>query len=441
MLPFPKRKATSDEVELTDDDLVLVEEVASPAPARVRSAAPQPSLSSTESQSRVRAALSRPPRGAALPPGSRRVLDEQIEEDVAGQCLASIAAATSVESSRHLSSASHIRAALAAAPLPTMSPPAPSSAASSQASPQASSQASSRGSIRLPSVTAPPFVRASAYPFASDRDSRSLQGGPEAPGIRDSSPPAAFIRRSTPALAYPVSSASLPPSPAPVAATASAFGSVAPVSMTSLPQAAREPTVIVVRERPRSVWILAAAAFGAACAIAAMRFGSLNGEARVVVEPRGAVQAAALPPLPPTAVVAPVVVSAPSVPPVLASASANAVVAPPVSSVPAAGVMNFAEDQGVAIRVPSPPAPPSPASPRKPAPSVPGPPAARPAPRVPAMGPALPDGSFGLGRSDTTTATAPPSLTAPPPAPEAPRKRVLTPEQQLAEAQLKASMK
>ncbi len=428
MLPFPKRKATSDEVELTDDDLVLVEEVALPAPARVRTA-PQPSLSSTESQSRVRAALSRPPRGAALPPGSRRILDEQIEEDVAGQCLASIAAATSVESSRHLSSASHIRAALAAAPLPTMSPPA------------ASSQASSRGSMRLPSVTAPPFVRGSAYPFASDRDSRSLHGGPEAPGIRDSSPPAAFIRRSTPALAYPVSSASLLPSPAPVAANASAFGSVAPVSMTSLPQAAREPTVIVVRERPRSVWILAAAAFGAVCAIGAMRFGSLNGEARVVVEPRGAVQAAALPPLPPTAVVAPVVVSAPSAPPVLASASANAVVAPPVSSAPAAGVMNFAEDQGVAIRVPSPPAPPSPASPRKPAPGVPGPPAARPAPRVPAMGPALPDGSFGLGRSDTTTAAAPPSLTAPPPAPEPPRKRVLTPEQQLAEAQLKASMK
>jgi hypothetical protein len=52
----------------------------------------------------------------------------------------------------------------------------------------------------------------------------------------------------------------------------------------------------------------------------------------------------------------------------------------------------------------------------------------------------LPDGSFGLGRAETTPATPPPSLTAPAPAPE-PRKRALTPEQQLAEAQLKASMK
>jgi hypothetical protein len=56
------------------------------------------------------------------------------------------------------------------------------------------------------------------------------------------------------------------------------------------------------------------------------------------------------------------------------------------------------------------------------------------------MGPALPDGSFGLGRAETTPAPPPLSLTAPAPAPE-PRKRALTPEQQLAEAQLKASMK
>ena len=439
MLPFPKRKATSEEVELTDDDLVLVEEFASPA--RVRSAAPQPSPSAAASQSGVRASLSRPPRGAALPPGSRRVLDEQIEEDVADQCLASIAAATSVESSRHGSSSSHIRAALAAAPLPTISP-----SGAPLASFAASSQASSHGAIRLPSVTAPPFVRASTYPFASDRDLRALHGAPEAPGIRDSSPPAAFIRRSTPALAYRVSSASLPAS-APssvVAANASAFGSVAPVSMTSLPQAGHEPTVIVVRERPRSVWILAAAAFGAACAIAAMRLGPVNGEAGVVMDPRAAVLAPAPAPLPPTAVVAPGVVSAPSAAPVLASASASTVVAPPRSTAPASGVMNFADDQGAAIRLPSPLAPPSPPSPRKAAgapPGVPAPPAARPAPRVPSMGPALPDGSCGLGRSDTTTAAAPPSLTAPPPAPEPPRKRVLTPEQQLAEAQLKASMK
>jgi hypothetical protein len=60
----------------------------------------------------------------------------------------------------------------------------------------------------------------------------------------------------------------------------------------------------------------------------------------------------------------------------------------------------------------------------------------------------LPDGSFGLGRSDTPST---PSVTPPAPpltasaafsaAPESPRKRALTPEQQLAAAQLKASMK
>jgi hypothetical protein len=63
------------------------------------------------------------------------------------------------------------------------------------------------------------------------------------------------------------------------------------------------------------------------------------------------------------------------------------------------------------------------------------------------MGPALPDGSFGLGRSDTAASS---SVAAPAPpltasafasAPEPPRKRALTPEQQLAAAQLKASMK
>ena len=410
LLPFAKRRATDDEVELTEDDLVLVEEIAPRAPK-----------SSAWSQSHVRAAQPRPPRGAALPPGSRRVLDEQVEEDVAGQCLASIAAATSLESSRHLRSSSHLRAALAAPPAAGVSPGVARGG---------SSESPSHGSTRLPSVTSPPFVRTAT---SRERDSHALRTAPEAPGIRDSSPPAAFVRRSTPPHAYPVSSGSLPSSVA--VANAGAFGSVAPVSMTSLRPGAQEPTVIVVRERPRSLWILAAAAFGAVGAITAMRFTPATSGASSAAEPHAEVTPAAALPLPPAAVVAPVVTL--GVPPA-AVAAASSSVGP---AAPTSAVMHFADDEGVAIgRAPAP------AAPRKPTGAAPGvsvAPPARPAPRVPSMGPALPDGSFGLGRSDTTTAAAPspPSLTSTPPAPEPPRKRVLTPEQQLAEAQLKASMK
>lgn len=430
LLPVPKRKATNDEVELTEDDLVLVEDTAPPALARI--AAPQPSSLAASSQSHVRAALSRPPRGAARPLGSRRVLDEQVEEDVAGQCLASIAAATSLESSRNLSSSSHIRAALATAPMPLVAP-------------MDSFGSRPHGATRLPSVTAPPFVRPPTYAFSRDRDAHTSRIAPEAPGIRDSSPPAAFIRRSTPALAYPVSSASqLPSAPSSVAvanANASAFGSVAPVSMTSLRPGPQEPTVIIVRERPRSLWILAAAALGAVGAIAVMRFAPATSGVSAAAEPQADVTPTAALPLPPTAVVTPVAASTPLAVAPATVAAASASVGP---AVPTSAVMHFAEDQGIAIgRAPSPA---SPAAPRKPtgaAPGVPVAPTARPAPRVSSMGPALPDGSFGLGRSDTATAAAPspPSLTSTPPAPEPPRKRVLTPEQQLAEAQLKASMK
>ena len=107
---------------------------------------------------------------------------------------------------------------------------------------------------------------------------------------------------------------------------------------------------------------------------------------------------------------------APAAPPV-------PVTAPPAS----AAIVHFGDDQGVAI--PRRPAPASHASPARATPR-----AARPAP----LGPALPDGSFGLGHVDTL-----PSLTAtsaPVAASEPAKKRVLTPEQQLAEAQLKASM-
>ena len=383
MLPFPKRTANDDVVELTDEDLVPVDEIAPPAAARLSQSPAHP------------ASRSRITRASALPPGSRRVLDEQIEEDVAGQCLASIAIATRASSPRRLSSSSHIRASLAAAPVP-----APPIASPEWRAPE------SPASARLPSVSPPPFVRTtppSSWPRAH---------APEAPGIRDSVAPAAFVRRSSPELARPAS-----------------IGSVAPVSMSSLPsaQASAEPTVILLRERPRSIWILAAAALGALGAVAAMRF------APAAVSHETVAGAAAQAPSPPA--------------PVL-SLPSTAVVPPIASSVPAApAVMMFTDEQGVAIKsIPAPAAPAvGAAAPRKsvtPATAA-APPAPRPAqaPRAPSMGPALPDGSFGLGRSDTTTASSPPSLTAAAPAPEPPRKRALTPEQQLAEAQLKASMK
>lgn len=432
MLPFPKRKATNDVVELTDDDLVLVEEITP------RVTAKQPSSPSPSSHSHVRAAATRAPHGSALPPGSRRVLDEQVEEDVAGQCLASIAAATSHESARHLSASSHIRAALAAAPVPAFR---------LEALPHLPPADSRPSTSRLPSVSAPPFVRTTTAP----RTSYPLPGeaasprafAPEAPGIRDSSPPAAFIRRSSPALAYPVSSMTLPPT----GPSQSSVGSVAPVSMSGSTQGTPEPTVILVRERPRSIWIVAAAAVGALGAIAAMRFApAVNVERAPVAEPHAAAQPPSVPapvlPLPSTAVVVPVASSAP--PAAVAPVALAAAPVAPAASAGSPAVMRFAEDQGATIKAPV-------AAPRRPAAaaSPAAAPAARPAspsPRVPSMGPALPDGSFGLGRSDTTTAAAAPAppLTASAPvviAPEPPRKRALTPEQQLAEAQLKASMR
>jgi hypothetical protein len=417
LLPFPKRTATGDEVELTDEDFVLVDEIAPPAIAVQSSRSPQ--------RSAQPASASRIVRASALPPGSRRVLDEQIEEDVAGQCLASIAIATRATSleSRHLSSSSHIRAALEAAP-----PPAPPGVSLVPVEP-ASESRSRTG--RLPSISAPPFVRTSSPDRTHTAWPRAHS--PEAPGIRDSAAPPAFIRRSSPAFAQPLPAFAQP-------ASSSSFASVAPVSMSALPpaQAAAEPTVILVRERPRSIWILAAAAVGALGAIAAMRFAplSVSGEPATSAVPHAATQPAPVLAPPSTAVVLPV-------------AAVATVPAPASAPAPAPTVMHFSEAEGVAIKAPVPMAP-APAAPRKPSTAGTTNPAAAPAtrpspPRAPSMGPALPDGSFGLGRSESTTASAPPSpppsLTAPAPAPEPPRKRALTPEQQLAEAQLKASMK
>jgi hypothetical protein len=384
LLPIAQKKSrTDEEMELNDDDFVIVD------------------------SEDLAATVLRVQR-----PASRRMLDEHIEEDVAGQCLASIAA----ETSRDSYSSSHFRVALAAVARPVDPPIAPSASnadADADLRSMVEGPPSSRGatSTRLPSVSPPPFVRpalAARVPFVAHTTARPP--ALVAPGVLDSTPPAAFVRRSSPIL----------PVAAPSSSSHVNVGSVAPVSMSQA-ERAREPTVILVREPPRAAWIVAAAAFGAAIAIGAMRFTSAP-----AADPAGAAPPPQAPvALPPTAVVAPVAVPA-----------HVAAIAPP-PSLPAPAVVRFSDDQGVAIKAPAP----QPVA-RKGVPSAPSVrPAgnAPPAPRASSMGPALPDGSFGLGRAETSSPPpAPPSLTAP--APE-PRKRVLTAEQQLAEAQLKASMK
>lgn len=192
--------------------------------------------------------------------------------------------------------------------------------------------------------------------------------------------------------------------------------SVAPVSISREPGAPHEPTVIVLRERPKLAWIVAAASLGALAAIAVTRLLAAPAPAASVNadEHAPSVNAAAATTAPPSAaVVLPVATP-------VASAAPVASVAPSAS----VAVVRFGEDQGVAI-------------PRRPV-APPG--AARPAPRTPKqapLGPALPDGSFGLGHVDTLPSLTPAPVAAPP---EPAKKRVLTPEQQLAEAQLKASM-
>jgi hypothetical protein len=241
-----------------------------------------------------------------------------------------------------------------------------------------------------------------------------------------------------------------------IAAAERKAGSVAPVSFSERPH---EPTVIVVRERPRAAWILAAAAMGALGAIAATRFlaapaddhapaavaatqAPIAAPPSTVVVPPGVIATAAT-----AALARPETPAAAPPPPVTGAVTAASAHAHPASApTSSAAIVHFGDDQGVAIKAPAPqprrPAPPSTASGAAPA-SKPAPPARAP------LGPALPDGSFGLGRADNTPAPAAPSLTATAPsAPlvastsaDVPRKRALTPEQQLAEAQLKASMK
>lgn len=381
MLPFPKRMK-SDEIELGDEDIVLVEaadeaiavdvvldeveiEVAPPPSARHRLPPVTP-----------------PPPKFSRP---RLVSSPGFEDDVADQCLATIAA----EASRARLSDSFPASIV---PTPVRMPPSP---------PLPSfDDADVVQTARLPVVTAPPMVRA-PVPYTRD----SVPGLAAAP----SGPAPAFVR---------TSSSSLP----------SVVPSVAPVAYSAAP----EPTVIVVRQPPRTTWIVASALVGAACALAAMQLLPRANDARSA--PPAPVAATPAPPPPAASPATPTPAATPAVVK-FGDEQGLAIVAPVVSAAPAA-----AAPAPQPTHVAHAPVAPKPAAPPAPPPAVAAPAPAKAAPaKASSVGPKLPDGSVALGARVDPAPAPTNAASAPPPAPGT--KKKLTPEQELAEAQLRASMK
>jgi hypothetical protein len=368
LLPFSKRTARSDTpYELDVDDLEIVDDGAGVCPA--------PEESSPEDLAQT--VRRRPPASV------RRTWDEHAADDVADECLASIAA---VASRPDLSSPGLPRSGRV--PIASAHEPPPSSAS------------------RLPAVLPPPFLRTASRTTEVPWVREARESAPSQP---------VFVHRASvagPPATPSASFASLPslPSVSSVGALPQS-GSVAPVALSS----PHEPTVILVRERPRGAWIVGSALIGAAAAVLAMKLmpgppPSVEGRtAAPPVKAAPAVEAAGANDPAPGAKVT----SAPAPPAVEASASAPTP-SPALaeeSDQPAA-LVRF--EEGVAIMA--------------------TPPGASAEPR-----PAGPE----------TTATREKPPVAPAPAPKAvvrpkaktPAPRTQTPEQRLAEAQLKASMK
>ncbi|MDF2692391.1 MAG: hypothetical protein K0S65_774, partial [Labilithrix sp.] len=436
-----------EELELTDDDFILLEE-APPEPSISQSvlraalaAVPAPPTRRPISEARLetlrtktlRAGL--PESRGALPAAmesvaasresrrsfSRLQVDEAAVSSVADECLASIAAAASHARGDEHFAAPRSSAALtplarsvdpiddllevpAVGRLPRISPPGRSAATIPPAESKLEALVTSEALVlaaRLPAVRPPPFVRS----FANTSTIRS----PSVPGlIADDADAAAtlpnpvktpFARRMTD------ERASVPPPPP-------SNDSVAPVALArdrgTNANGKGEATVIVVRERPRALWVVAAAAIGALAAVTVMR-----------VVP----QSAPAPPIPASHVTA----AAPR---------------------PGPAVVRFGEDEGVSIQMPTPASPPMVAPATRvahPAPrvSAPAAPTTRVLnPKVSAPTP-MPDGSLGLastGKAASTSSVVATPAPAPLPLPPGPaRKRALTPEQELAEAQLRAA--
>lgn len=380
MLPFSRRKK-ADEIELGDEDIVVL------AGGEV-DAAVEVDIDVDVEDLEVRPSSSSLPRVTPPKASLRRLVTprDQFEDDVAHECLESIAAAT-----RQPPRVSRLSDAFPA----SIVPPVPRL-------PSFDSAADPIDEL-LASAPLPQFELSDA-----DETTRrpAMSSSSSMPIARDSVPgvlaiPSAPLSASsipTPVFSRTTSSPNLP-----------AASSIAPVAMNSTPGHV-EPTVILVRQPPKTAWIVAAAFLGAACALLSMRL-----LMRPVDPPQTIVVTSAPPPSNPT--------PAPAAP-------------------PAPATVRFNDDQGVAViaapttTVSSAPAP-------KPVVTAvvatPPKPAAKPA----SLGPKLPDGSMALTKAPEkpAPAAAPPPAAPPEPAAPAGKKKPLTPEQQLAEAQLKASMK
>ncbi len=393
MLPFPKRMK-SDEIELGDEDILLVEaDDAFDVDVELDDLEAVPARAAAKARHRLPPVSAPPPRVSR----PRLVSSPGFEDGVADECLASIAAETSRTRLSDRFPASIV-------PPPARVPRAPA---------VPSFDDDVIATARLPVVTAPPPRARAAVPYTRD----------SVPGVAAPSAPAsAFVR---------TSSSSLP----------STVSSVAPVAMSATP----EPTVIVVRQPPRTAWIVASAVIGAAFALGAMHL------LPRASDPAPAQAPAVASPAPPPPAASPLATSATAAAPAQVSTHA-------VAPAPPAATVKFAEEQGVAIvasaAAPAPQAtqPMQPtraahaAAPAKTAPAsaAPAPVAAKPASKASSLGPKLPDGSVALGaRVDPAPAAQPaPPAPAPAPAPAQPStKKKLSPEQELAEAQLKASMR
>lgn len=404
------------ELELSETDLVIVEAAAvDRAPAssmRPRMQSIPPPLPRA-SRPEIALPAHPTPRASRASFGG---LDEKTVEDVTGQCLATIAEVTS---------RTRIPLSLVDA---LMVGGVPSSKKVEPAPPASSSRI----------ITPPMRARPHEEPEEATEQNPSERCRPVKPlldsVIRKKLPPISappFVRRSSASLLP--SEREIVPRISPVAPSSTAIAmatdsrrplSDAPVSVSKLSEATQ---VVVVREPPKAYWVAVAAVIGAAAAIGGMRLTSSSTPSTPPSSPAARIE---------VPVVAPVAIT-------------KDVVAPPPEK-PAekspSTVVRFGDGQGVAI------APTAKASSHPPKSAEPSRSATKAAASSKSAGPAsavrppkLPDGSYGLARSDATPASPPakeaPAPAAPPPATPEKKARNLTPEQQLAEAQLKASMK
>jgi hypothetical protein len=334
---------------------------------------------------------------------SRPAMDPRAESSVADECLASIAAAVSQArisdpfiAIARTTQRSPVDDLLAAAPVGSL-PPA-----------------------ITPRRSGSPFARSTSSPLPRGLPQVRLPLPEELPeDIRETIP----VRRRTTAR-----------TPAPFARATTddrVQASVAPVALTSL-----APPPVVVHGRPRMFWVVAAAALGAAAAVTMMRLATSPSDAPVpvaAVAPSPKIESTPIPVAPPQ----PTTVFGAETP-----------TSAPLATKPApTTLVQFGEQDGVMIQVPAASAPIAPAAvpPPKPARASAPPPAVLSKAMVPDDAPvakadAKPPKASQKPSSAPSFVTAPPPPPPPPaPAPSPAPKKPLTPEQQLAEMQLRAA--